>query len=304
MDSRLKARLDKISAQLDRDIKKVSEGDIDSVISKYAKRKNKKKISKRKEAQFESLKMKFNDWVDEQVSIKSKRLKIKGTKEEQYGDLRIADVVPKKETRDASHFSKGNISRKNALAGIEHAINRMNILMSRQGQGHKTNMSKEAFLTAFNLPGGSVEYNQLRNKIMSMNQDQWEEFAWNNRKMIGRIWEWYHQMMRGIAEGIFDFLIPEAIPAHFITDTVSAISKVKANTAKLRRAKFKALTGISIPTAKKNPVMNKARRKINQLNVSRQVTKPVRHVKREINSIKAGGTTVKRVKRIYKKVRK
>lgn len=303
MDSRLKARLDKISAQLDRDVRKVMEGEIESIVNKYSRQK-KKKVPKRKEAQFESIKMKFNDWIDEQVSIKSKRYNIKGNKENQYDELRIADVVPRKETREASSFSKGNISHKNALAGIEHAINRMKTLMSGQGQKHKTNMSKEAFLTAFNLPGGSVEYNQLRSKIMGMNQAQWEEFAWNNRKMIGQIWEWYHQMMRNIGEGLFKGIMPEIIPINYIISTIDAINVVKSNTNKMHRAKFKALTGINIPTAKKNPVMNKARRTINKLNVNKQVTKPIRHVKREINSIKAGGTTVKRVKRIYKKVRK
>lgn len=305
MDSRLKKKIDEMNRQLDQSLKAIQEGTPDFVIKK---RKPRKKIPKRKEEQFERIKEKFNDWVDHQTSIKSHRLNIHpDNKEAAYEEMRISQLIPRKEERSASDFSAGNKSKKHALANIEHAINRMKVLMSKKGQLHKTHMGKEAFLTAFNYPTGSAEYNQMRKAIMSLSSEEWEEFAWNNRKLIGKIWDWYHATMAEVANGViggpWEMLAARYMPIAFSEKVLANIAGIKTASAVVRRKKIKALTGINIPTAKNNPITKKAKATRNKFNpvkrVNRAKTTTINKVK---NTALPGRTTVRRLKRIKKKL--
>lgn len=319
MDLVLKRRLDAITRKLDRDQKAAMMGEIDSIIVKYSS-KVKKKIPTRKEQQFERIKEKYNKWVDQQVSIKSQRLNIHpDNKEKAYDELRSSELVPKKETREVTTFSAGKVSKTNALANIEHAITRMKTLMSKTHQRHKINMSREALLTAFNYPTGSAEYNDMKKRIMSMNQEEWEAFAYNNRKVIGKVWDWYHSMMEETANallgGFAEAFVGRFVPIAFATQLIEGINTVKAATRTARVNKLKAaasMLGVSIPTAKNNPITRKIKgikRTVNVVKKAKKIKETVtdkkklkKKVEKKVVNKIPGATQYKRVKRIKKKL--
>lgn len=239
MNAKFKMKLERVAQQLDREQRMAFEGELESLIKKYQSKVKTAKIGKRKIDQFNRTTEKYNKWIDDEVKQRGEYKQFKKmAPQEQYEELHSVGAVPRKETRSVEHITAKS---SDPIGELNHAINRMKKLMSKSGQKEKLKISKEAFATAFNLPGGGELDKKIRSAINSLTAGEWEQFALKNKKTIATIWEWYHKMMDEAADPNFLLggTVPTSMPAMLIDTILTEISGIK----KASRAK-RVSTGI------------------------------------------------------------